>query len=368
MLVIAYSYSTNTVDKKQNIMYDKFIKKILNYVHFARSGSFCQIFLFTLNMAGTELKGAFHILPEYGGYYMKGYLRSFINGRSNRKRHKVHRQVKDRLFRFLFEKDREALLQLYNALNGTNYKDASLLKVITIESVVYVVMKNDLAFMIAGVINLYEHQSTFNPNLPVRFLIYLAQEYQMIVDKAAESLYGTKQITLPTPHCIVFYNGDREIPEEQTLKLSDAFENKTQKADVELKVKVLNINYGHNAQLMEKCKILEEYAEFVAVTKQFVAGENDRNHALNNAIEYCTQNHILEEFLRKYRQEVLGMLLEEFDVEKYERSLKREGREEGRVRINTLYQKLKSDNRMDDLMKAIDDENYQELLLKEYQL
>lgn len=137
---------------------------------------------------------------------------------------------------------------------------------------------------------------------------------------------------------------------------------------MELKVKVLNINYGHNAQLMEKCKILEEYAEFVAVTKQFVAGENDRNHALNNAIDYCTQNHILEEFLRKYRQEVLGMLLEEFDVEKYERSLKREGREEGRVRINTLYQKLKSDNRMDDLMKAIDDENYQELLLKEYQL
>lgn len=260
---------------------------------------------------------------------MKNYFYSLINSYL-RKRHKVQRKIKDRLFRFLFEKDREALLQLYNALNGTYYKDASMLQVVTIESVVYVVMKNDLAFMIAGTLNLYEHQSTFNPNMPVRFLIYLAQEYQMIVDKVEKSLYGTKQILLPTPCCVVFYNGDREMPEEQILKLSDAFVNKDTDIDVELKVKVLNINYGHNTALIEKCKSLEEYAKFVEVSKQFIASSNDRKEALNNAIEYCMKNHILEEFLKKYRQEVLGMLLEEFDVEKYERTLKEEGKEEGR--------------------------------------
>ena len=260
---------------------------------------------------------------------MKNYLSIFHN-RHGKKKHKVQRQIKDRLFRFLFDKDREALLELYNALNGTDYKDASMLNVVTIESAVYVVMKNDLAFMIAGVLNLYEHQSTLNPNMPVRFLIYLAQEYQMIVNMSGTSLYGTKQIVLPTPHCIVFYNGDKEIPEEQILKLSDAFENKDKEADAELKVKVLNINYGHNMQLMEKCKALEEYAEFVTISKQFVANYDDKEKALNDAIEYCIKNHILELFLKRYRQEVLGMLLEEFDVEKYERSLKEEGREEGR--------------------------------------
>jgi SOS response regulatory protein OraA/RecX len=98
---------------------------------------------------------------------------------------------------------------------------------------------------------------------------------------------------------------------------------------VELKVRVLNINYGHNTELMKQCKILEEYAKFVAVTKEFTARNSDRQQALNDAIAYCIDHHILEDFLRKYRQEVLGMLLEEFDVKKYERSLREEGRAEG---------------------------------------
>src|SRR5574344_387057 len=214
---------------------------------------------------------------------MKNVLRNCWNDWRDKRHYKVHRQIKDRLFRFLFEKDRDALLQLYNALNGTDYKDSSLLQVVTIESAVYVVMKNDLAFIIAGVINLYEHQSTVNPNMPVRFLIYLAQEYQGIIEKAKESLYGSKQITLPTPHCVVFYNGDQEMPEEKTLRLSDAFENKEHRSDVELAVKVLNINHGHNAELMKQCKILEEYARFVDATKQLVAETEDRKEALESA-------------------------------------------------------------------------------------
>ena len=297
---------------------------------------------------------------------MKNYLRNFFDNWHGRRHHKVHRQIKDRLFRFLFEKDREALLQLYNALNGTNYNDSSLLQVVTIESAVYVVMKNDLAFIIAGVLNLYEHQSTVNPNMPVRFLIYLAQEYQGVIEKAQESLYGSKQILLPTPHCVVFYNGDREIPEEQVLKLSDAFENKDQKADVELTVKVLNINYGHNSHLMEQCKILEDYAKFVAITRQFASEATDRKAALNDAILYCIQNHILEDFLRKYRMEVLGMLLEEFDVNKYERSLREEGREEGETRLATLLNRLFSDNRMEDARLVLTDKNLREKLYREY--
>ena len=165
---------------------------------------------------------------------------------------RVQRNVKDRLFRFLFVNDKEALLQLYNALNGTDYHDVSQLQVVTLENAVYVVMKNDLAFVLSGTLNMYEHQSTYNPNLPVRFLIYLAQEYQAMIEQAAESIYGTGQIMLPAPQCIVFYNGQGEMPEEQILSLSDAFGDKKDKTDVELTVRIYNINYGHNPVLLEK--------------------------------------------------------------------------------------------------------------------
>ena len=245
-------------------------------------------------------------------------------------RGKVRRNVKDRLFRFLFEKDREALLELYNALNGTDYGDSSELEIVTIESAVYVVMKNDLAFVLAGTLNMYEHQSTYSPNLPVRFLIYLAQEYQRVTGRAEKSLYGTGLVSLPAPKCVVFYNGTKEMPEEQTIRLSDAFENKAAKADVEVTVRVLNINRGHNRLLMEKCRVLEEYSEFVEITRRCMAEGKRTERALEDAVDYCIENGILEKVLRENRAEVLGMLLEEFDVEKYERTLKSEGREEGR--------------------------------------
>ncbi len=284
--------------------------------------------------------------------------------RKKAKKLRVQRHVKDRLFRFLFEKDNEALLQLYNALNGTDYQDVSELQVVTIENAVYVVMKNDLAFVITGTLNLYEHQSTYNPNMPVRFLIYIAEEYQKLVEQAEESIYGAKQISLPTPQCIVFYNGELEASEEQILRLSDAFENKEKEFDVELKVRMLNINYGHNRELMEKCRVLEEYAEFVSHTRRYIAEGQTTQDALNMAISYCINQGILSDFLKKYRAEVLGMILEEFDVDKYERSLKNEGIE----RINKLIVFLLEQNRITDLKRAAQDKTYQEELFREFNL
>ena len=242
---------------------------------------------------------------------------------------KIKQDVKDRLFRFLFEKDKENLLQLYNALNGTDYHDVNALQVVTIKNAVYVTMKNDLAFVLMGTLNMYEHQSTYSSNMPVRFLIYLAEEYQKIISNAESSLYGTKQISLPTPRCVVFYNGEKEMPEEKVLSLSDAFENKDKEADVELKVRILNINRGHNEKLMENCKTLKEYAAFVEISRQYISYSENRNEALALAIDYCIDHGILSGFLRKNRSEVLGMLLEEFDAEKYERTLREEGMELG---------------------------------------
>lgn len=287
-------------------------------------------------------------------------------------RKRVQPNVKDRLFRYLFEKDREALLELYNALNGSTYEDASQLEIVTIDNAVYVVMKNDLAYILSGTLSMYEHQSTYSPNLPVRFLIYLAQEYQTVIEKAERSLYGTGQISLPTPQCVVFYNGMKDLPEEQTLKLSDAFENKEVRADVELTVRMLNINFGHNERLMEQCKVLKEYSELVAITREYMLAEKDMQTALNRAMDACIEKGILKDFLSRKRAEVLGMLLEEFDAEKYERTIRSEGREEGReegeVKVNRLGILLTEAGRSNDFLKSLSDRELQKRLFIEFGL
>ena len=239
------------------------------------------------------------------------------------------RQTKDILFRLVFGDDRQALLQLYNALHGTAYTNPHELQIVTLDNAIYISRKNDLAFLLAGSINMYEHQSTLNPNMPVRFLIYLAQEYQLLVESTDRSLYGSELIPLPTPQCVVFYNGTEDTPDEYKLRLSSAFSNQDVEPAVEVVVKVININYGHNEHLMQGCGLLLQYAQFVAVTREYANKYDNREEAMNAAIEYCIGHGILEDILRKHRSQVLGSLLEEFDEKKYARTLREEGREEG---------------------------------------
>ena len=242
---------------------------------------------------------------------------------------RVSRKVKDGMFRTLFKEDREGLLKLYNALSGTDYSDVSDMEIVTIENAVYIVMKNDLAFIIADVLSMYEHQSTVNGNMPVRFLIYLTEEYQKFLERADKSIYGKRPIDLPVPKCVVFSNGEEEMPDVWEMRLSDAFLGEKNEADVELRVQVYNINYGHNRELMEKCPTLEAYAKFTAVGRQYIAEGMEREEAYSKAVEYCIEHDILKEFLQRNKSEVVGMLLEEFDAEKYERTIREEGRLEG---------------------------------------
>ena len=165
--------------------------------------------------------------------------------------------------------------------------------------------------------------------MPVRFLIYLAQEYQLLVESTDRSLYGSELIPLPTPQCVVFYNGTTDTPDEYELRLSSAFSNQDVEPAVEVVVKVININYGHNEHLMQGCGMLSQYAQFVAVTREYANKYDNREEAMNAAIEYCIEHGILEDILRKHRSQVLGSLLEEFDEKKYARTLREEGREAG---------------------------------------
>ena len=145
---------------------------------------------------------------------------------------KAKRPYKDTIFRMLYH-DKENLLSLYNAVNGRNYTNVEDLQIVTLENAIYMGMKNDLAFIMDMNLYLYEHQSTYNPNIPLRNLFYIADEYQRLVVR--KSLYSTVIQKIPTPRFIVFYNGTKKVDDYNEFRLSSAYENPTDDPDLELK-------------------------------------------------------------------------------------------------------------------------------------
>ena len=155
----------------------------------------------------------------------------------------ANRKYKDTIFRMLFS-DKKNLLSLYNALNGKNYSDCDKLEIVTLENAIYMSMKNDLAFILDLDLFLWEHQSTYNPNIPLRDLMYIAKEYEKYIKEKGISLYSSRQQKIPAPQFIVFYNGNRKIGECMEHRLSDAYETVRGEPALELKVLIINLNYS----------------------------------------------------------------------------------------------------------------------------
>lgn len=248
---------------------------------------------------------------------------------------RANRKYKDTVFRMLFS-DRKNLLSLYNAVNGTAYDDPSRLEIVTLENAVYIGMKNDLSFIVNTNLFLYEHQSTYNPNMPLRDLLYIAAEYQKLVDN--KSLYSPILQKIPEPNFIVFYNGTEKKEESWVTYLSEAYEDFSGEANLELKVLTLNVNEGHNRKLMEECHILREYAQYVAKVRKYTK-EMNLDVAVELAVDECIQEGILVEFLRRNKSEVVAMSIFEYNKEEEERKWKEsvyeaaraEGRAEGKA-------------------------------------
>lgn len=242
----------------------------------------------------------------------------------------MNRRYKDVLFRHLF-RDKQDLLELYNALNGSTYTDPEELEVVTLEDVIFMKMKNDLSFIIGSSLNLYEHQSTWNPNMPLRGLLYFARQFEGLLSARGDDIYGKKHIELPTPVYIVFYNGGGMQTDKAMLYLSDSFSAGRGTGCLECTCEVLNINRGHNRALMEKCHRLWEYSEFSAEIEENIKNGMDKEEAVETAIDTCIEKDILKDVLLKQKAEVLHMLLTHYDEKKHLRNTFLEGREEGRI-------------------------------------
>lgn len=238
----------------------------------------------------------------------------------------VRREHKDLLFRLLMQ-DKENLLSVYNALNGTDYRDADELEIVTLEDAVYMKYKNDVSFLFQSYLTLYEHQSTFNPNMPLRDLFYVTSQLGREYNNNRR-LYGRKQVKIPTPKFVVFYNGNEERPENEVLKLSDAFERQEEEPELELKVRVININKGHNEEIKKACRVLREYGEFTDCIR-----ENKKHYSVEEsvvkAVDECIQKGILKDFLVKQKSEVVETMLFEYNEEEVLEFLKQQEYEIG---------------------------------------
>lgn len=236
-----------------------------------------------------------------------------------------NRTYKATIFAMLFE-DKEHLLELYNAVSGKHYTNPEMLEINTLENAIYMAIRNDISFLIDARLSLYEHQSTYSPNLPLRFLLYISALYSSMTKDA--NLYGTKAIELPPPRFVIFYNGKDEQPDRQILKLSDLY-TINEECSLESEAVMLNVNSGHNKELMEMSHTLWEYAEYTARVREYTE-TMELEEAVERAIEECIQEGILKEFLEKNRAEAKNMSIFEYDQERHIKQEREEAWEEGR--------------------------------------
>ena len=246
----------------------------------------------------------------------------------------INAQHKDRLFKYIFGNpdNKPWTLSLYNAINGTVYANPNELEFNTLEDALYMKMKNDISFIIHFEMNLWEHQSSFNPNMPFRFLEYAGELYSKYKETNRKfNQYSSTLQRIPTPKCICFYNGTEEQPESKLLHLSDAYADK---GDIEVEVTMLNINFGKNNEILEACKPLYEYSWLIDRIRIHQKNGYNLENAVDKAVEEMPDDFIIKPFIIANRAEVKNMLFEEFDEKKYMNLFIEEGREEGRNERN----------------------------------
>ena len=242
----------------------------------------------------------------------------------------INREHKSTLFCYIFgaEENKSYLLSLYNAVNDTSYTNIEDIEINTIEDFIYIRMKNDVSFILNTDMSLYEHQSTYNPNMPLRGLIYFATLYSQFLSDKNRNIYGKALVKIPTPRYIVFYNGDDSYPDMLELKLSDAFDHQDSSGNFEWTATMLNINKGHNPDIMNKCQALFQYSDFIANIKEFKQSFPIKD-AIDKAVNFAIANNYLDGFFKKHKEGIMHSCLSEFNEEAFRKGIHDEGFDEG---------------------------------------
>ena len=241
----------------------------------------------------------------------------------------LNREYKSTIFAMLFS-DKEKLKSLCEAVSGEKIDSADDIIINTlsdedgVQSGIFTRLKNDVSFIFHDTQHLYEHQSTWAENMPIRMLLYYAELIRL--EHPLKSLYGSRSVELESPHFVVFYNGTDHSGDcdEMTLSLSGHFVRKEENPAIELRVKVYNINKGHNHELMEACETMRQYSEFVAMSRKALKGlqtKDQKADAMDSVIDRCLKLGILTEFLKENRRVIIMRSILEFDEEAYKEAL-----------------------------------------------
>lgn len=224
---------------------------------------------------------------------------------------KANRTYKDSLFRSIFNNPTR-LASLYKAVSGRNVPPDDI-TINTLDGVFMNNIKNDISFLAGNrLVILLEHQSTWNPNMPLRFLWYLTNLYRDYVDK--DVIYKAMLVKIPAPEFYIFYNGTEDIPYFQKLRLSDAYE--TPSAYMDLSADCYNINYTEGKKILDHCNELTAYSIFTAKTREYEESGLSLDDAVKAAILYCESHDLMAEYFRKHESEVCDMVNFEWNAER----------------------------------------------------
>ena len=241
---------------------------------------------------------------------------------------KENREYKSDVFSMLME-NKSYALEVYNALNHSDYRNPEEVEIIRLERGISLSIRNDASFLIDMNMSFYEHQSTYNPNMPLRSAIYYVNTLEDWLRQKNLDLFSRRRIQVPTPHFVVFYNGTEKRPEYEEMRLSEAFCHKTDEPGIEVRCRVYNINPDNNRPLKERSAVLEGYTYFVEKVRTYRKGNMGLEEAVDRAIEDCIENHVLEDFFRDRKDEVKKMTHLDYTWEKREQMIRKEEFEEG---------------------------------------
>lgn len=228
----------------------------------------------------------------------------------------ANKEYKSDVFSMLLQ-DKKRAMEIYNAINGTDYDDPELVEMTTLDDKSFsLTVRNDASFILDANLSLYEHQSTYCPNMPLRDLLYFASIIQKQIKAQKHDIYGGRILKIPVPHFVVFYNGKEDAPDQYDLRLSDAFEKETEDPEIELVCHVYNINSGKNTPLLSKCQTLREYMYFVDMVRKNNEISGNLEDAIEKAINQCMEENVLRDFLAQHREEVMHVMTLDYTFER----------------------------------------------------
>ncbi len=272
---------------------------------------------------------------------------------------KINKHYKDRLFRLIFGSPdmRDNIVSLYNTLHSTEYVQQDIEEMTTLDDAIYIKMKNDVSFLIDSYLTLWEQQSSYNPNMPIRGFMYFGNLYDKYIDNNNLNIYGYKLIKIPTPKYIVFYNGTKDIPSIQKLKLSDSFINSENSGEFEWTATMYNLNYGKNDALLNSCKPLSDYMTLINYIRENEQNGLDITLAVDKAVVTCIKEGVLSDFLQRHRAEVMDVCITEFNEKAFIDGIHEDGFTDGENKLGLLIEKLMTAGRNADALKAATDED-----------